>query len=547
MVGERQTMTASLGALCMATALVGQAAPEDVLMPMRDGVALRTKVWKPGDGAYPVVLTRGYSQGGLGNYADRFGEAGYALVSQQCRGNGGSDGTRFFPDDKDGFDCVQWIAAQDWCDGNVAMWGGSYWGATQWRAAVAQPPNLKAIVPGFISADMWMSGYRKNGAMHLKMTTQTERGIPGGRDYTLDEWKRMLSFLPLIDMDREHLGREDVLWNDYVSHSSYDEYWRAIGVRGGGFDRIRIPVYLMSGLQDYYPTSAFADWAELREVGATEEIRIRVGDHGHSGAPDITETIRWLDYVMLGKDDGISREPSVKIQVRGEGWRMEDAWPLPGTAFTELYFSESGELLEEPPGDEAPTTYTYDPRDPCPTLGANGSHFEIPGLIEIGPVDQRPNETRDDVLVYTTPALAEDATLIGPVEVTLHAASTARDTDFCVKLMHVQPDGAALNVSEGIVRARFRKSIWDEPELIEPGEIYEYAIEMSPVAIVVRKGHRIRVHISSSNWPLWDRNQNTGNPLGMDAEVVVAEQTVYHDAERPSRIVLPLVTSGDGG
>ncbi len=177
---------------------------ETVMVPMRDGVELQTIISLAGSGSYPTVLTRGYSAGGLSNHAGRFNKAGYVFVSQQCRGNGGSDGTRFFPDDKDGYDTIEWIGGQPWSDGNVAMWGGSYWAATQWRAAVARPPSLKAIVPGYIDADHWKYGYRSHGAIHLKMTTQSNRAIPTGQ-YSLGKWKRMLSFVPLIDMDKQRV------------------------------------------------------------------------------------------------------------------------------------------------------------------------------------------------------------------------------------------------------------------------------------------------------------------------------------------------------
>jgi putative CocE/NonD family hydrolase len=227
---------------------------------------------------------------------------------------------------------------------------------------------------------------------------------------------------------------------------------------------------------------------------------------------------------------------------------MEDQWPLAGTKFADYYLSSPdgsrlGLLGKRPSAKEQPTRYSYNPADPVPTLGANGSHFPVPGLILVGPTDQRPNENRQDVLVYTTPPLAEDTEAIGPVEAHLYAASSARDTDFTIKLIDVYPDGRALNVTEGIVRARFRNSIWDAPSLIEPGRIYEYKIELLPIAIVFKKGHRIRIHVSSSSWPLWDRNQNTGNPLGMDTEMIVARQTIYHDTEHRSRIILPTIAS----
>jgi putative CocE/NonD family hydrolase len=551
-VGSHKKTSAYFGSLTMcALAFVAGYAKggdyEEVTVPMRDGVKLVTRIWKPAEaGRCPVILMRGYGAGFYGNRQVQFTKAGYVCVGQQCRGNGGSDGTRFFPDDKDGYDTIEWIAKQPWCNGKVAMWGGSYWAATQWRAAVARPPALKAIIPGYIDADHWKYGYRSHGAIHLKMTTQSNRAIPRG-EYSLNRWQEMLSFLPLIDMDRQFLRREDRLWNDYIAHSSFDDYWKPISMRDGQkWGRIEVPVYCMAGWRDYYAGAALESYHALKVHGKSPDVRVRIADHGHSGAPDVAETIRWLDQHLKGRDTGILDEPPIKIQVRHGGWRMEYEWPLPSTQFAKYYLSSpdgshTGSLTTNPPGQERPTRYIYDPHNPAPTLGANGSHFAIPGLIAAGSVDQHPNEERRDVLVYTTPALTEDTEIIGPIEARLFAASSAKDTDFTIKLIDVQPDGRALNVTEGIVRARFRKSIWEAPALITPGQIYEYRIELLPVAIIFRKGHRIRIHISSSSWPLWDRNQNTGNPIGMDAEIEVAEQTIYHDSRHPSHIILPVI------
>jgi putative CocE/NonD family hydrolase len=547
----RQSALPLIALVCPALVVCPAVWAKSVMVPMRDGVKLRTIIYLPASGPCPAVLTRGYSAGGLSGHAGRFNKAGYAFVSQQCRGGGGADGSRFLPDDKDGYDCIEWISKQPWCNGDIAMWGGSYWGLTQWRAAIAQHPNLKAIVPGFADAEHWKYGYRSYGAIHLKMTTQSNRAIPGGKRYSLQQWKKMLMFLPLFDMDRKFLGRENKLWNDYITHSSYDGYWKAIGMRDGNrYTKIKIPVYIMSGFRDYYSGAAFESYNILKALATSNEVRVRVADMGHSGAPDITDTIRWLDYLLKDKDTGIKDEPPIKIQVRHDRWRMENDWPLKGTRFTNYYLSSPdgsrlGALRTRPPAREAPTRYSYDPNDPVLTLGANGSHFPVPNLLVVGPADQRPNESRQDVLVYSTSPLAEDVAMIGPVTARLYAASSAKDTDFTVKLMDVCPDGRALNVTEGIVRARFRNSIWDTPSLIEPGKIYQYKVELLPVAIIFKKGHRIRIHVSSSSWPLWDRNQNTGNPIGMDSEIVVARQTIYHDENHASRITLPIVSDGD--
>ncbi|MHC4852943.1 MAG: CocE/NonD family hydrolase, partial [Planctomycetota bacterium] len=356
------------------------------------------------------------------------------------------------------------------------------------------------------------------------------------------------------------------LWKDYIRHSTYDEYWQAIGMRSDGADgkyrKVTIPVYLMGGWYDYYPGTAFAGFQRLREAGATDEIRIVINPSDHlnrvvgdrrfgraARKDEIALAVRWLDHVLKGIDNGIQDEPPIRIFVMGVNkWRGEREWPLARTKFTKYYFrsqdgARTGVLDTTPPGDEPPTQYTYDPEDPVPTLGGNHSFSDlnIIDLIRAGAVDQRPNESRSDVLVFSTEPLTEDTEVTGPVSVTLYAASTARDTDFTAKLIDVHPDGTAYNLTEGILRARFRESIWEPPRLLEPGKVYEYCLELLPTSNVFKKGHRIRVHLTSSNFPLWDRNPNTGNPQGLDAELRTAQQTIHHDSKRPSHILLPII------
>ncbi|MCI0622619.1 MAG: CocE/NonD family hydrolase [Acidobacteria bacterium] len=251
----------------------------------------------------------------------------------------------------------------------------------------------------------------------------------------------------------------------------------------------------------------------------------------------------------------IRDEPPVRIFVMGKNvWRSEREWPLSRAKLTKYYFrspsgGRSGDLSTEPPGDETPSSYLYDPRDPVRSIGGNHSadsrpwHLDaIPGVnLRAGSFDQRPNERRDDVLVFTTPLLDKDTEVTGPVEVKLYAATDSKDTDWVVRLLDVHPDGASYNLTEGVLRARFRQSIYAPPSLLEPGSIYEYRISLLPTSNVFLKGHRIRVHVTSSNWPLIDRNPNTGSPQGRDAAVRAAHQRIYHDQRRPSHIVLPVL------
>lgn len=537
---------------CQPRALRAEQTEFAVEVEMRDGVKLKTTVWRPGEQSYPVVLTRGYSPRGLGSSAGRWNESGYVFVSQQTRGNGGEDGSRFLQDDQDGYDCIQWIAQQPWCDGQVAMWGGSYWGITQWHAALAQPPALKAIIPGYNSAAYcgWENGYWRGGVLHLKMTSQG-RVFPSGARYSLQEWKKNLMFLPLIDLDRKFASRENPLWNDYIVHSSNDDYWKAMSmVENERYEKIRIPIYIMVGWRDYYTDSSFAAFDALKRLDRSPDIRIRVDDRGHSGTPDFTESVRFLDYHLKKRQNGVADEPPIKLKVRNGAWEAFRDWPPTNATFMNYYLSSPegdrfGSLLEELPDQESPTSYRYDPRDPVLTLGANGSHTypEVPGLITDDRVDQRNNEGRPDVLVFASDRLTVDTKVVGPIEARIYAATSALDTDFVVRLLDEDAEGEAVNITEGVVRARFRHGRDAKPSLVTPDKIYEYKVELLPTAMVFKQGHRIRIHLTSSCFPLWDRNLNTGDPIGMSTETKVATQTIYHSREYPSRIILPIVTA----
>jgi len=540
----------------LSLSLFGQ---ENYMVPMRDGVRLHTQVWKPqGTGPFPVVFMRAYWP----SFSQKFVTAGYVCVGQSTRGHAQSEGVnnRFFDDAKDGYDSLSWIAEQSWCNGDIAMYGKSYWGMTQWLVAPEQHPNLKAIIPQNVNPDLWECGYRCHGALTLGMTatgrayTNTSRVVAMG-------WMNFFRSLPLIDLDLVGSGRENNLWNDYVSHSTYDDYWETIGLRDK-VDRINIPVYLMSGWYDYYPRATLTYFKKLKDLGANSEIRVVIDptdhlnriyserDFGSGAAKDeVGLAIRWLNHLFRDKNPALEKEPPVKIFVMGiNEWRFENEWPLAQTQFTKYYFhsdgAKDGSLGTTIPGNEPPTIYTYDPNDPVPTRGGNHSFLrtDIPNILRAGCVDQRPNMTRQDVLVFSTDPLEEDTEVIGPIEIKLYASSSARDTDFTGILIDVAPDGTAYNLSEGIIRARFRESIWEAPKLLTPGQIYEFTITLQPTANVFKKGHRIRVHVSSSNFPLWDRNPNTGNDQGMDSTFQSAQQTVYHNKTYPSHVLLPITS-----
>ncbi len=543
--------------------------PERVMVPMRDGVRLHTLVYKPGQGSYPVVLTRGYWPGSEGQ-ANFFNHHGYVYVGQSTRGHGQSEGDegvrrRFLDDREDGYDTVEWISQQPWCDGNVAMYGKSYWASTQWRAALSKHPSLKAIIPQNTNTESFSRGYRTNGVLSLAMTAR-------GRAYdksdweAIDElgWNEYFRHLPLLTLD-EVVGGADApgsadLWRDYAGHATFDEFWKSRTL-AGKYQEISIPVFLMGGWYDYYPGSVLNAFVGLREHGneavkvvvdSSDHLNRSVGDRDFGNEVPKNElklAVRWLDHVLKGEDNGTQDEPPVHIFVMGVNeWRFEDEWPLARATYHKYYFhsldgSPHGSLSTVSPGDELPCKYTYDPEHPVPTLGGNHSFADtnIPDIIRAGPVDQRPNEARSDVLVFTGEPLESDLEVTGPVEVKLFVSSSAKDTDFTAKLIDVYPDGTAFNLTEGIIRARFRESLWEPPVLMVPGEIYELSIDLVPTSNVFKKGHRIRVHVTSSNFPHWERNLNTGNDPATDVVIEKAEQTVYHDSRHPSHVVLPVI------
>ena len=534
----------------------------DLNCPMRDGIELRTRVWTPkAESPSPVVLERGYLPGNE-KHATVFTAAGYAYVGQQARGN--LEGGMFRTDDIDGYDCVQWISEQPWCDGNVAMYGSSFMGATQWLTAAEGHPNLKAIVPQVISTDLWERGYWDHGALQLSHVARRIYRTVVSPDAThkvteFGGWDAFYRHLPLVTLDETVVGAKNLLWQEYVSHSMYDNYWRKISLKDR-VPRVRIPVYIHDGWYDNYPAASFEILRLLNQAGHTADLRILVDPTDHHGtvvgdrdfgdnpSKDRLElAIKWLDYVVRGMDNGVKYEPPITIFVMGiNQWRGEHEWPLARTEFVNYYLhargSRHGALDTMLPGNESPTQYNYDPEDPVPTLGGNHSGpQDHPETIRVGALDQRPNWHRSDVLVFSTPPLEKDIEVTGPINARIFAASSAPDTDFIVRLIDVYPNGTAYNLTEGIIRARFRESVWGQPKLLTPGEIYSYDIELQPTSNVFLKDHRICVHVTSSSFPLWDRNPNTGHPQGMDVEMREAHQTIFHDSARPSHIVLPII------
>ena len=555
---------------------------KNVMVHMRDGVLLATDIYRPADaGPLPAIVQRTpYDKEGvaLRNFAFevmRAVQAGYVCVVQDTRGRYLSEGefNPFFDEGRDGFDTVAWVARQPWCDGSVGMAGGSYFGATQWRAASESPEALKAMVPFVTAADYHEGWAYQGGAFELGFnlhwtlfflaTGELARGIAkgdadpgefGALIAAINDNDALFGRLPLTDLPL--LKKLAPYYLDWLDHPSYDDYWKAIAPKES-HSKITIPTLNIGGWYDLFLGGTIANFVAMKDKGA--QLLIGPWSHGETtgwfsdrsygflanyAALDPTAIhVRWFDRYLKGIDNGVDAAAPVRLFVMGiDQWRDEQDWPLPDTHFTPWYLRAGGALSTEVPGDEDPSSYDYDPANPVPTCG--GPTF-LPGLFiaaNAGPRDQRAIGERADVLTFQTEPLMKATEVTGPIELVLYASSSARDTDFTGKLVDVHPDGRAEHLTDGILRARYRNSM-SAPEILTPGEVYELHIDLWATANVFRAGHRIRLDISSSNFPRFDRNTNTGNAVATDTAdaLVVATNHVYHDADHPSHVILPLI------
>jgi len=564
----------------------------NVQVPMRDGVNLAADVYLPiGISSAPVILSRTPYEASsdrfisLGVY---FARRGYVVVAQDCRGCFRSEGAEFrpwFDDASDGYDTLEWLGQQAWCSGRVGMWGPSYMGYNQWQVAPLRHPLLRALIPQVSPSDYWRQGAYVNGPTFLMMNELMMLLWASSRAMSLRtdlyDHERILRTLPLVDADIVAVGRRVPWFQDWLAHPTYDDYWRTISNENKFGEIGDVAAFNQCGWYDAYPGSAFINFTGLVEQGRSEFTRrnqkVLIGPWSHSLnhspglqqhdvisrttlgdydfgpaslIPLAEEERRWFDYHLKGIDNGVADEPPVKIFVMGiNEWRTAAAWPLPGTRPTPWFLDSGGSanslygdgrLVVEPPEHSRPDCFTYDPERPVPSLGGNHSMQTWEHILTVGPIDQRPLERRDDVLVYTSAPLESDLEVTGPVIVKLFASTSAPDTDYTARLIDHYPGGYAQNICEGIVRARYRDS-WEHPTLMEAGEIYELAIDLQVTSNVFRRGHRIGVDISSSNFPRFDRNLNTGLNNNTTSEMRVAEQAIYHDAQHPSCVILPLV------
>jgi uncharacterized protein len=558
------TLAASL-ALHAATAIKRLHSP----VPMRDGVRLSANIFIPPDKPRaPVILERTpYGKGAdITPLYQAFVDHGYAVVAQDVRGRYESEGV-FQPLEQeagDGEDTLNWIARQPWCDGRIGMIGGSYRGIVQWKVAVLGNPNLKAMFVVVSGDDDYRDRfYSPGGAMKLgnRLGWMAENlKIPEYRP----DFSKYILHLPLKTADVAATGRASSMYQQVVNHPAFDSFWRSRSVRER-LNNVRTPVFAVGGWYDNFVESDLDAFAALRKSTGLNRLvvgpwphnmsyRFQGADFGPESLIDVRALqFAWFDQWLAGKDSALASAPPLRLFVMGSNrWRDEREWP-PADARPRAFYLASrghanglggdGSLSDRPPkGGE--DRFVFDPRDPAPTRG--GAVCCNPRVFPWGPMDQRPVEARKDVLVYSTRPLDADLEVIGPVRVDLYVATSAPDTDFTAKLVDVFPDGYARNLTDGILRLRYRNSL-EKPELARPGGVYRIAIDAGVTANTFLKGHRLRVEISSSNFPRFDRNSNTGGRIIDETKLVKANQTVYHDAKRPSQLVLMTMPARGGG
>ena len=539
-----------------------------VKVPMRDGVKLTALVYLPNSGGrHATLLMRSpynkfnYQPPSFQSLLDH----DFAVVVQDVRGRYESEGV-FRPltqEIADGDDTLNWIARQPWSNGKVGMFGGSYLGIAQWRAALSHNPHLLAIFPVVSGVDEYKDRfYSRGGAMklgHRLWWISQNLKLPWPfRPPDFDEYVR---HLPVRTADEAASGRTLELWQEALYHPNYDAYWKARST----FERLRdihIPVFIVGGWYDNFVQSDLDAFSVLGKQSGANRIIIGPWPHNQSapfpsgitfgpkaGAPIRRYQIEWFDHWMRAVQPAEDFPfPKVRIFVMGiDRWRDEEEWPLARAHMTSWYLESDrgansirgdGRLSLERQVRSDNDNYTYDPRNPVPTAG--GAVCCDPKVFPWGPMDQRSVESREDVLVYTSAPLRSDVEVTGDIRANLWVSTSAPDTDFTAKLVDVFPDGHTRNLCDGILRLRYREGL-EATKLARPGRIYPITIDAGVTSNVFRAGHRIRVEISSSNFPRFSRNLNTGGDLADEKEIRIANQTVFHGPTYPSRIVLPVI------
>ncbi len=542
----------------------------NVKVPMSDGVNLAADVYLPrAKGKFPTILVRTpYSKGGMAFFAEPMVKQGYAIVVQDVRGQQASEGTfiPFIHEKKDGTETLDWVADQPWCDGKIGIWGSSYLAYCALILAPEQHPNLAAIV----NISGWgdtLEMTAPGGAMQLNVALPwtLSNQIRGQGSVQRFKWAEVFKTVPVTDIPKS-MGIQSAQWEGIVKMFGSDVLTETAGI-SGGFNRIHVPIFHLTGWYDFVARHTLDAYEGIdRAGGAKQKLFVApwrhdqqwldittVGDEdfGPNAKPGLDKmlamSMRWFDRWLKDKKNGVDTEKPVELFIMGENdWRRFDRWPPRGVKYQPWHFDSSGSantsagdgrLGPQAPGGKKPDTFVYDPMDPVPTVGGANIHFFLDNL---GIKDQRLVERREDMLVYTSPRLTEDLVLAGPLQAVVFAATEGRHTDITAKLVEVRSDGYARIIEDGIRRG-------PDPidgqavDLMEPGKVYRFTIDMGATAIRIPKGHRLRVEVSSSNFPKYTRNPNTGEVPERATEFRKVQQTIYHTSQYPSHVVLPVL------
>ena len=543
---------------------------DTIMVAMRDGIRLATDVHRdPTLPKAPVVLVRTpYNKDKAKGTAEQLVTAGYVAVIQDCRGTNASEGVMIPYDNEgqDGFDCIEWITRQSWCNGRVGMWGASYVGATQWQAAVEKPPGLVTIAP----RATWSSFYRNlylGGAVRLSLIAKWAGGNserPEGATPPT-EWDPILSHLPLSEVD-DRIGWPVPWLEGMLTHPEPNGYWNRLNLTPQITD-LTLPMQHLVGYYDFFSRESVGNFMIMQKqahdpwVRRQQQLILGPWDHGTIGKSKVGEVdfgpeatidtmaanLEWYDRFLKQAPEAVAK-PFVPVRYFSMGdnrWQEAQTWPPEGFTETLFYLQSDGKantaggtgiLTKTPPEENQPAdSFRADPENPtpaCPVTGTRPLHAAI-----WAPVDQSPIEKRDDVLVYTSPGLTEPITFAGNLKATLHVTADTPDADWVVKLIDVRPDGFTQNLAVGILRGRYRDSLM-EPKLLEPGKVTGITVDLGPCAATIAKGHRLRVDVCGAYFPLFDRNPNTGEgPFG--DKTTLSTESVLHRSGALSYLVLP--------
>ena len=571
----------------MAISFPGVAVELALPVPMRDGTILRADVYRPeAHGIYPVLLIRlpydkTQSENVIYAHPTWYARNGYIVVCQDTRGRYQSEG-EFYPfkyEAQDGYDTVQWCGALEGSTGKVGMYGASYGGVTQLLAAVEEPSALGTLIPA-VTGSQYYEGWTYNqGAFALGFAlswalslginvAQKRRDDTAAASFAASfaaslglDWSLPLDDIPALN------NPDTSFFNDWIAHPTYDDYWKQWSI-DEDYSRIQVPAQHVAGWYDIFLSGSVKNFVGLRAGAGNEHARsnqrlligpwyhipwrVLGGEGTEVASPYAVDTwqLEWFDRHLKAEPVATDEAP-VRLYVLREGvWRDFDNWPPSGSNATSYFLHSDGRanslagdgsLDTKSPDDELADVYTYDPVAPQPGPGGHSCCFE--NVAPMGPADQFQREINNGVLIYTSVPLTEPLWLIGDVSATIYGATTAVDTDYTVRLCVVDGAGVSTNIQEGIVRARYRESL-SNPTLLEPGEIYRYEIPLGPVGVKLDAGERIRVQVTSNDFPQWDRNLNAGNSPGSEglSSAIVATQVIYHDADHPSSITLPVWT-----